>query len=268
MDIEDCWVIEKQYRLKGFTLAETLIVVSIIGIVAALTLPSILRNHHNFVLKNQFKTTYSLLQQAWLKAQADLEYTPECFYWETNPYGTALCVERNAAGECSKYEYADGSPLAGDHNGRFNDCPLLADQILANLKVIKTCTNNAFSKGCIPEYEGIDTIYKASNNEASDYDVTKNTSGCGGLRKEYIQKNASAHVLSNGAILVGYGTFRPHIFFIDVNGAEPPNKWGYDVFGFQTISMPNSGLKIKGNGCMRIETGGTLTSSMILEILK
>ena len=49
---------------RGFTLAEVLITLGIIGIVAAITMPNIIRKNRNKVLEIQFKTAYSIIQQA------------------------------------------------------------------------------------------------------------------------------------------------------------------------------------------------------------
>jgi prepilin-type N-terminal cleavage/methylation domain-containing protein len=51
------------YR-KGFTLAEVLITLSIIGVVAALTIPSIVHNVEKAQLRNAFKSFYSTFSQA------------------------------------------------------------------------------------------------------------------------------------------------------------------------------------------------------------
>lgn len=49
---------------KGFTLAETLITLGIIGVVAAITTPTVVSKFQEKVLKSQFKATYSILNQA------------------------------------------------------------------------------------------------------------------------------------------------------------------------------------------------------------
>ena len=48
----------------GFTIAEVLITLGIIGIVTAVTLPSIINNNRNKQLEAQLKTAYSLIYQA------------------------------------------------------------------------------------------------------------------------------------------------------------------------------------------------------------
>lgn len=57
---------------KGFTLAEVLITLGIIGIIAAMTLPSVVQKYKNAVLKTSFKKAYSNCAQALLLAKAEL----------------------------------------------------------------------------------------------------------------------------------------------------------------------------------------------------
>lgn len=52
----------------AFTLAEVLITLGIIGIVAALTLPSLIQKQQEKIWINQFKSTYSVLSQAYVRA--------------------------------------------------------------------------------------------------------------------------------------------------------------------------------------------------------
>ncbi len=51
-------------RHFGFTLAEVLITLGIIGVVAAMTMPSLIANYKYMVLQNQLKAAYSDLNQA------------------------------------------------------------------------------------------------------------------------------------------------------------------------------------------------------------
>ena len=63
----------------AFTLAEVLITLGIIGIVAAMTLPSVINSTKNKELEVALKKQYSVLSQALLKMQADGYCTiPEC----------------------------------------------------------------------------------------------------------------------------------------------------------------------------------------------
>jgi prepilin-type N-terminal cleavage/methylation domain-containing protein len=60
----------------GFTLAEVLITLGIIGVVAAMTIPTLIANTNGTKYRSQFKKTLSTLNQAGLMAQAqyDLDY--------------------------------------------------------------------------------------------------------------------------------------------------------------------------------------------------
>ena len=57
---------------KGFTLAEVLVTLGIIGVVAALTIPALIANYRNMVLENQFKKSYSILSQALISTKEEL----------------------------------------------------------------------------------------------------------------------------------------------------------------------------------------------------
>ena len=60
---------EKQ---KAFTLAEVLITLGIIGVVAAMTMPSLMNNYRHKALETQFKKSVSMVSQAILNAKNDI----------------------------------------------------------------------------------------------------------------------------------------------------------------------------------------------------
>lgn len=253
---------------SAFTLAEVLITLAIIGVVAALTIGVVVKNYQQTALKTQFKKVYSTLQNGWLKAQVDMGYQPDCYYWNTNPYGGgAICVTRNPdTGYCTKYEMPDGSDLPSDYNGIFKDCTIFKNQLAKSLGVGKTCKTNALSGGCVPEYEGNDSVFQASSPDATPYDVGVKVSGCSGWTKNNIATTRESWVLNDGTIIVFYSG--PQIFAVDINGKKKPNRWGYDLFGFQTVGNKNSYLKIYPGGCMPIESGGVNTTTMLKNSLK
>ena len=59
---------------KGFTLAEILIVLGVIGVVAALTIPTIIANIYGIRYRNQFKKSISTLNQAIRLNKANYEW--------------------------------------------------------------------------------------------------------------------------------------------------------------------------------------------------
>ncbi|MBQ8458713.1 prepilin-type N-terminal cleavage/methylation domain-containing protein [bacterium] len=84
---------------KGFTLAEILITLGIIGIVAALTIPQLMHNYRAKKMRSQFDKTYSILNQAIKTMQSDdvsidfIDYPTATFYKTFIKYfnGATLC---------------------------------------------------------------------------------------------------------------------------------------------------------------------------------
>ena len=74
------YVKERNFNMRtkrfGFTLAEVLITLGIIGVVAAMTIPTLISNTNSAKFKSQYKKTLSTLNQAALMATAqyDLDY--------------------------------------------------------------------------------------------------------------------------------------------------------------------------------------------------
>ena len=256
---------------RGFTLAEVLITLGIIGVVTALTIPVLISLYQKNVLRNQFKAAYSTIQEAWRKAESDLDYRPSCYYWLKSPY-KGVCQEKDEYGSCTKFTLEDGSPLPSDFNGNFTECKVLRDAVLENMKIIKTCKNNAYKNGCIPAYKGIDTVMQANrpeDNQMSDDEAASKSRGCGNFREKAIRNDRSAYVLANGIIFIPYdSTNGVHIFAIDINGMKGPNKWGHDLFTFMTRADVNSPLRLTPDGCMNVEKGGLSTSQMLRDIYK
>lgn len=62
---------DRACQKKAFTLAEVLITLGIIGIVAAMTLPSIIQKNNNKVVETRLKKFYSAMNQAILMAEND-----------------------------------------------------------------------------------------------------------------------------------------------------------------------------------------------------
>ena len=84
--------ISRLHKRVAFTLAEVLITLGIIGVVAALTLPSVIHKYKTEVLKTQFKKSYSSLSQAVLLARENIGVTnfkSYCTYWDGESYSNS-----------------------------------------------------------------------------------------------------------------------------------------------------------------------------------
>ena len=107
---------------RAFTLAEVLITLGIIGVVAALTMPSLMANYKKSVAKNQFKKTYSTLTNAFNQTVQELGENIDC----TN----------------ENYSESD----------RPQACKELWNEFVKNLNVVKYCETDAYAQGCVPNY--------------------------------------------------------------------------------------------------------------------
>lgn len=56
---------------KGFTLAEILITLGVIGVVAAITIPTLIQSYRNRIVETRLQKVYSVMNQAIQRAEAD-----------------------------------------------------------------------------------------------------------------------------------------------------------------------------------------------------
>lgn len=259
---------------NAFTLAEILITLGIIGVVATITMPALIANYQKAVIKNQFKKTYSAINQAFLKAQNDLGYTPGCYWWSDGAKVPHKCISWAETGFCNKYASLDGSPLPADLNGYTSDCAVFGEAVAKNLQIVKTCLTKSVSNKCSPSYLGIDDIKRRADENLSDEDINK---AVGGEGKAFYKKelsNGGAFVLADGTIIIftdSRSAFNPLGFAVDVNGFKGPNKWGVDVFPFISASNSTSGPIYLRHGRVTIidsDAGGVSTLTMIQNMSK
>lgn len=109
--------------LNGFTLAEVLITLGIIGVVAALTLPSLISKYKEKQIITALKKNYSVINNAIMRAVAD---NGEMKYWDS-----------------ASYDYVDG-------NGQNQSITVSNIDILTKyFNIAKYCGHEA--KGCFNE---------------------------------------------------------------------------------------------------------------------
>ena len=254
----------------AFTLAEVLIALVVIGIVAAYTVPTI----NAQIRKEQYKAglhkTISVLNQAVRKFYYANGYNPACGYWESgaSPYTgySGKCESRTEDGYCASYALYKGETKVQDglpshYNGYFTDCKVLWSSFYTSLNSQKICKKDAYENGCIPEYDGRDTLYSENNPNASDYDINSSVGGSGFYQDQILE--GAAIVLTDGTILFSYVGPSAQYMAVDVNGQKGPNKWGFDVHTIMPkISAANSAPTFKYNDSM-IEKGGIRNSSLL-----
>lgn len=236
-------------KIKAFTLAEMLISLSIIGVIAALTVPAVVNN-------SQKRSNAALLKKAVVKldevvelaiSESSFQPYPKCFYSRSN-------------------------------NGTrdFSQCADLYAFMKENLRVSKICDSNGVSEGCMPQYKGKDTVYKENNpappdgasqedKDAYEEGLKDSINGCSGWSYDNLTKKA-AIVTTDGMIFIPYvNDFSEYpIFAVDVNGKKAPNRFGYDIFFLQLFgesgNIPTWGAPWN---CEYIEKGGLTTQEMM-----
>lgn len=221
----------------GFTLAEVLITLGIIGIVAAMTLPALINQANFYILKQQFKKVYNTYSNALVKVYAENGAVFDCYYDDTN----------------NKYTHS-------------SQCSEFTENFLKQLNVIQKCESNVYQMGCIPKYKGVDTIYK---NQHNGQEIDSN--GCSGFFEDNILNRNTAYVLNDGSIIVTYSSLSTKLFLVDINGHRRPNKWGHDLFVFSIHGDSKRvylGYTNSKGGCTPIEDNGYTTHEMIELIYK
>jgi len=125
---------------KGFTLAEVLVTLGIIGVVAALTIPTLVQNHKKHVYVNQLKKTYSAVSQGLAKALVDnnastlvetrLFNNGSAIPFFQQYFKTALICNKGNLSACIDehgYMSIDGNENHPILRGGYTDCAVLSD---------------------------------------------------------------------------------------------------------------------------------------------
>ncbi len=235
----------------AFTLAEVLITLGIIGVVASLTLPSIVHNVQKVVLKNQFKRAYSNFYNAIKYVQAKNGAPYACYYWDKRPYENCVCSRYNEYGSCIDWSMADGSPVPDDYNGKFSDCKKFTEDLMKALNVVKFCEKNALANGCVTNnFRGVDKILAEQNPdiEADPNQTFSDTS---------VKQKYPVFITADGVLYSkNYNLNASPVFVVDVNGHKGPNKWGYDIFSFTINGDDANGITKIRQKIYVVEKGG------------
>ena len=150
--------LEKNNRKKGFTLAEALITLVIIGVIAALTIPAILVNTEQHEYKSAFKKALSVLNQV-IELNIALDgFGPiETVSMETNPTDELSLYNffRNRMSVISTSDSYDGG---GGENYAFFTADGMRYEFPANPQLATTNDTTQFATGnakCAREGDGV-----------------------------------------------------------------------------------------------------------------
>ena len=181
-------------RQAAFTLAEVLITLGIIGVVAAMTLPSLIQNYQKKALATQTQKFYSTMSQAVKQYMAD--------------YGVDDL--RNTPLASNNYEDPE-SPEA---------IASIRNFVTKHLKVVQECNpsaegdNNCFAP-----------VYRLWDNSIPDRENTWNFP-----TSKVDWSGYRDYVLADSTVIkIGY-YYGPIDLYVDVNGKKGPNRIGYDLW--------------------------------------
>ena len=218
--------IMKKYRILGFTLAETLITLVIIGVVAAITLPVLFSNYQEEQTKAALKKNYAAFKNAFYK----LKYIDGADY-------NNLVIPAN--------------------NQQINVTTSFKNDLSKYMVISKFCRH---TEGCFPSviYKKNGKVYTSNYSSTTDQYSQENISfvlndGTSVLLTLWSDFTITGNYMGiNGNRLESVAL----VIFIDVNGLRKPNTNGKDIFYFVLgkDGIIPTGIDDKGAYCDNLNT--------------
>ena len=187
-------------QLKSFTMAEVLITLGIIGIVAAMTLPGLIGNYKRKVLETQFKKSVSTISQAIIRTKLQLG-------------------SDNFVKDCTEYNSEDGYYLVAPcFNAFFKSFSGLADKEL-------TFDSTRYE---ITRFQ--ETIKTYNGKQIAD------DTSLAGIGWPVYRTNLMADGTFINMMVIEYRFY----IGVDTNGYRGPNQLGHDIFIFNIDETNNT----------------------------
>ena len=212
----------------AFTLAEVLITLGIIGVVSALTLPSVVAKFQQKSFSTAFKKEYSTLNNA-INMVVYEQDTRDCY--QSIKYVDGIVAYDEVVTDCT--------PLKKGLISKLNLTPVKKDFVYTKSQDVK---NN----GGVSSNFGV--IYEYWLNTMSAFMLKDGAI----VLFYYNEQNPSAGGYANVA------------FVVDVNGKKGPNRWGYDVFWLTLVKTSDNGLRLTDEYSSLSEKGGSLPRNILL----
>ena len=189
-------------RLRGFTLAEVLITLGVIGVVASMTMPTLIQNYKKAVTINQLKKTYSTFAQALNKLMADDEVTT------LSQTDLAKIAENHK--QCkSQADNAEATTLCN------------SEKNVAVYNILKKYLNVV----SIQKLDGYSFAWLNMNDSGENLNDSFGMFLSDGT---ILIKVSDAEFLNDGTLY--------YSFYFDINGLKGPNIVGRDIFKFDIYS--------------------------------
>ncbi len=192
-------------RFLGFTLAEVLITLGIIGVVAALTMPTLVANYKKQVYVNQLKGTVSLFSQAITKYMAD------------EGIDDLTLVGFNENEEKLKYFFNNYLKVVNDCEGRY----------------YTDAEHRCFAKTYRFVSGNRTPVNMQSHSCAVVVNLANGTSVCADVARGTVTGGDPDDSHTNNGV-VGQDTVIS--FEVDINGSKGPNQFNRDFFAFSMLA--------------------------------
>lgn len=184
----------------GFTMAEVLITIGIIGVVAAMTFPALVMHHRNKALESQFKKYYSIFSQSASAAGYEFSNCNGVYEEDIKKY---IYDKLNKLSEKTLAEN-DKTPMFPAEYKQYTLTGIEADD---NLHQNCLIGNHNYVYVWGPNYQAV-------LNDGSFVGICSHV----GVKDMTYESGKS---YSNGVFIT-----------IDVNGLKGPNRFGYDICSF------------------------------------
>lgn len=187
--------VNRDYSKVGFTLAEVLVTLGIVGVVSALTVPSLMKNHQRQVFVTQLHKVYNEMQQAVDMYVADNRYTS---------LGESRL--RNNASELKNF-------------------------VNTYFKIVKDCGTH-YVPCFADEYSSLNGDTASIKNGLCNMIVTiaDGASICFDVAKMDNETNEDGEDLTSANSVGTDGEIM--VVEVDINGKQGPNVYGRDMFNF------------------------------------
>ena len=238
-------------RKIAFTLAEVLITLGIIGIVASITLPTLIREYNKHAWVNALKQNYSMLNQGFKKMMADdgVEFIGDTETWQAmySSPGSYYCRQSDSISNsvCKNFYTQLGKYFKIIRIGKGTDTGKIGS-VTSNSLYLYKFTDNSGDKKQLPYAENI--IYLSNGAMIWGYQFwggVPSSSFCDAIYA------VGGHLCSNNGF-----------FNIDINGNRGPNELGRDIFSF-VITERGQLVPLGGNDYAIFRAGFPYTQERI-----
>ncbi len=193
----------------GFTLAEVLITLGIIGVVAAMTIPTLIANTNGAKFRSQFKKSISTLNQAGLMAQAQYDFD----YAGTSASTADTCATDHPETVMTFCSILNGTLTGQTYMGAGNNIKRNNNGTQADYEWKNGATSTVITLGATSDY----LTYTMADGSIVGFKAA--AAGC----ELPIGTQLTDTILGRAAAANAPGLLNCR-GFIDVNGATLPNK--------------------------------------------